>query len=107
MQTAIHRRRVACHFALVTISMSSIFAAAAVAQEAYVPPSQLKKLSVEELVDIDVTSVSKYPEKFSEAAAAVAVLTSEDIDRSGVTSIPEALRLVPGLDVARVDAHTW
>jgi iron complex outermembrane receptor protein len=106
MQTATHRWRVACHFALVTI-VWSISVTAAVAQEAYVPPSQLKKLSVEELVDIDVTSVSKYPEKFSEAAAAVAVLTSEDIDRSGVTSIPEALRLVPGLDVARVDAHTW
>jgi iron complex outermembrane receptor protein len=79
----------------------------AVAQEAYVSPSALKKLSVEELVDIDVTSVSKYPEKFSEAAAAVAVLTSEDIERSGVTNIPDALRLVPGLDVAQVDSHTW
>lgn len=77
------------------------------AQDAYVSPSALKKLSVEELVDVDVTSVSKYPEKFSEAAAAVAVLTSEDIERSGVTNIPDALRLVPGLDVAQVDAHTW
>jgi iron complex outermembrane receptor protein len=77
------------------------------AQDAYVSPSALKKLSVEELVDIDVTSVSKYPEKFSEAAAAVAVLTSEDIERSGVTNIPDALRLVPGLDVGQVDSHTW
>ena len=40
-------------------------------------------------------------------AAAVSVLTHDDIRRSGATSIPEALRLVPGLDVARVDAHTW
>jgi iron complex outermembrane receptor protein len=79
----------------------------AAAQDVYVPPERLKKLTVEELVDIDVTSVSKYPEKYSEAAAAVAVLTSEDIERSGVTSIPEALRLVPGMDVARVDSHTW
>jgi iron complex outermembrane receptor protein len=77
------------------------------AQEAYHPPSELKKLSVEELLDIDVTSVSKYPEKLSAAAAAVAVLTQEDIHTSGFTSIPEALRLVPGLDVARVDSHTW
>jgi iron complex outermembrane receptor protein len=77
------------------------------AQEAYRSPSELKKLSVEELLDVDVTSVSKYPEKLSEAAAAVAVLTQDDIHSSGVTSIPDALRLVPGLDVARVDAHTW
>jgi iron complex outermembrane recepter protein len=77
------------------------------AQEPYRAPSELKKLSVEELLDIDVTSVSKYPEKLSSAAAAVSVLTQEDITRSGVTNIPDALRLVPGLDVAQVDAHTW
>lgn len=58
-------------------------------------------------MDIDITSVSKYPEKLSEAAGAIAVLTQQDIARSGVTNLPEALRLVPGLDVARVDAHTW
>jgi iron complex outermembrane receptor protein len=85
----------------------AIWGANVIAQDAYVSPSTLKKLSVEQLADIDVTSVSKYPEKFSEAAAAVAVLTSEDIERSGVTKIPDALRLVPGLDVAQVDAHTW
>ena len=83
------------------------FSSPLAAQDAYVPPSTLKKLSVEELADIDVTSVSRYPEKVSEAAAAVAVLTSEDIERSGVTTIPDALRLVPGLDVAQVDSHTW
>jgi len=74
---------------------------------AYHPPEELKRLSVEQLLDVDVTSVSKYPEKLSEAAAAVAVLTQDDIASSGATSIPDALRLVPGLDVARADAHTW
>jgi iron complex outermembrane recepter protein len=87
--------------------MAVAFTAPIAAQETYRPPSELKKLSVEELLDIDVTSVSKYPEKLSAAAAAVAVLTQEDIQTSGFTSIPEALRLVPGLDVARVDSHTW
>ncbi|HJT81348.1 MAG TPA: TonB-dependent receptor, partial [Chthoniobacterales bacterium] len=77
------------------------------AQEPYHPPEELKKLSVEQLLDIDVTSVSKYPQKLSAAAAAVAVLTPDDLERSGVTNIPDALRLVPGLDVAQVDAHTW
>ena len=74
---------------------------------AYHPPEELKKLSVEQLLDVDVTSVSKYPEKLSEAAAAVSVLTQSDLESSGVTNIPDALRLVPGLDVAQVDAHTW
>src|SRR5262245_14805684 len=57
------------------------------------PPSMLKKLSVEQLMDIEVTSVSKRPEKLSETASAIQVITQEDIRRSGATSIPEALRL--------------
>jgi len=110
-RNASSRLEPACHHwvprLILPAAAMAIWGANAIAQDAYVSPSTLKKLSVEQLVDIDVTSVSKYPEKFSEAAAAVAVLTSEDIERSGVTKIPDALRLVPGLDVAQVDAHTW
>jgi iron complex outermembrane receptor protein len=51
--------------------------------------------------------VGKKQQKLSEAAAAVYVITQEDIRRSGVTSIPEALRMAPGLDVARIDSSTW
>ena len=58
-------------------------------------------------MNINITSVAKRPQKISEAAAAVFVITQEDIRRSGVTSIPEALRMVPGLEVARVDASKW
>ena len=54
-----------------------------------------------------VTSVSKKEQKLSEAAAAVYVITQNDIRRSGATSIPEALRMVPGLQVARLDANKW
>lgn len=54
-----------------------------------------------------VTSVSKKKQKLSEAAAAVYVITQDDIRRSGATSIPEALRMVPGLQVARLDANKW
>ena len=96
-----------CLGAILLTTTSISFTRSLLAQETYHPPAELKKLSVEELLDIDVTSVSKYPEKLSEAAAAVAVLTQDDIHTSGFTSIPEALRLVPGLDVARVDSHTW
>lgn len=92
---------------LLLITAMAIVVPSLWAQEEYRPPSELKKLSVEQLLDIDVTSVSKYPEKRSAAAAAVTVLTPEDLERSGVTNIPDALRLVPGLDVAQVDAHTW
>ncbi len=67
----------------------------------------LGDLSVEQLLNLTVTSPSRREEKISQAAAAITVLTQEDIRRSGATSIPEALRLVPGLDVARVDSHTW
>src|SRR5688572_16904111 len=65
------------------------------------------EMDLEALMRIEVTSVSKRPEKLSDAAAAIYVITNEDIRRSGVTSIPEALRLAPGLEVARQDSHTW
>jgi iron complex outermembrane receptor protein len=63
--------------------------------------------SLDELMNIKVTSVSKKTEKLSDAASAIFVITQDDIRRSGVTSIPEALRLSPGLEVARQDSHTW
>lgn len=58
-------------------------------------------------MDIDVTSVSRREEPLAQTAAAVTVITSEDIRRSGATSIPELLRLVPGLQVARFNAGGW
>ena len=70
-------------------------------------PLDLTALSIEELMDIEVTSVSKKPEKMAEAAAAVAVVTREDLRRAGATSIPEALRLVPGVQVAPLHWLFW
>jgi iron complex outermembrane receptor protein len=69
--------------------------------------ADLKKLSIEELMDIDVTSVSRRSERLNEAAAAIIVVTQEDIRRSGVTSLPEALRLVNSLHVARQTQRGW
>ena len=68
-------------------------------------PSDLTELSLEALLDLEVTSVARKPQSLSDAAAAVFVLTSDDIRRSGATSIPEALRMVPGLQVARIDSN--
>jgi len=71
------------------------------------PQVDLTDLNLEKLMEIEVTSVSKKTEKIAEAAAAIFVITEEDIHRSGVTSIPEALRLAPGIEAARIDASKW
>ncbi len=64
-------------------------------------------LSLEDLLDIEVTSVSKRPQSIHEAPAAIFVLTNEDLRRQGAGNIAEALRLVPGIHVARIDANKW
>src|SRR5882724_6740217 len=71
------------------------------------PPENLKQVSLEDLGQIEVTTASKEPVKASRTPAAIYVITQEDIRRSGATSIPEALRLAPGVEVARVDSNTW
>jgi iron complex outermembrane receptor protein len=72
------------------------------------PPSpDLSQASLEDLMNIQVTSVSKKEQKLSKTGAAIFVITQEDIRRSGATNIPDLLRLAPGVDVARVDANRW
>ena len=63
--------------------------------------------SIEDLMNIRVTSVSKTEQTLSRAASAVFVITPDAIRRSGATNIPDLLRMVPGLDVARINANTW
>ena len=65
------------------------------------------ELSIEELANIEVTSVSRKPQKLSHAATAIFVITGDEIRRSGVTSIPEALRMAPGIQVARISSNKW
>jgi len=64
-------------------------------------------LSLENLSSIEITSVSRREQKLTEAAGAVYIITSEDIRRSGLNSLPELLRTVPGLDVAQIDGNKW
>jgi iron complex outermembrane receptor protein len=71
------------------------------------PPDEMKKMSLEELMDIQVTLVSKHPEKLSQAASAVQVITQEDIHRSGAANLPDALRLAPNLQVAQLNSREW
>jgi iron complex outermembrane receptor protein len=71
------------------------------------PRGNLKQLSLAELGNVEVTTASKEPEEVWRTPAAVYVLTHEDIQRSGATNIPDVLRLVPGVEVARIDSSTW
>ncbi len=75
--------------------------------QAQQPPPDLTELSVEQLMSVEITSVSKREERLWESAAAVSVITGEDIRRAGVKSIPEALRLVPGVQVAQFGSNRW
>lgn len=70
-------------------------------------PDKLKKLSIEELMNIEVTLASRTPEKLTESASAIQVISHEDIVRSSATNIPEALRLVTNLQVAQLNANAW
>ena len=63
--------------------------------------------SLEDLMNIQVTSVSKKGQKISRTAAAVFVITQEEIRRSGAINIPDLLRLTPGLNVAQINANLW
>ena len=77
---------------------------------AQAPQQQQKDLtdqSLEDLMNIQVTSVSKKEQKLSRTAAAIFVITAEDIRRSGATNIPDLLRMVPGMDVGEINGSTW
>lgn len=75
---------------------------------AQTPPARdLTQFSLEDLLNVQVTSVSKKEQKLAKTGAAIFVITQEDIRRSGASSIPDLLRMVPGVDVARVDHNNW
>ncbi len=88
----------------ITLSLTLACCMPALAGDA---PDDLASLSLEDLMKVEVTSVSRQRQSVAQAPAAITVITSEEIRRSGLTSIPELLRLVPGMDVARLDANKW
>src|SRR5882762_7912119 len=89
---------------VVTVALSC-FVAGANAQT--LATSSLADMSLEELANLEVTSVSRRAERLADAPAALYVITGDDIHRSGVTSLAEALRLAPNLEVARIDARQY
>ncbi len=86
------------------IDLSSITEDATAGEKA---PIDLTSLSVEDLMKVDVTSANKKVQSSTEVPSAIYVLSSEDIHRSGATSVPEALRMVPGVLVQRLDSNKW
>src|SRR5580658_3555408 len=70
-------------------------------------PGDLTEASLETLMNLEVSSPGRKEQKLSQTAGAVYVITQEDIRRSGLSSIPELLRMVPGVQVARIDANSW
>ena len=88
-----------------------VFVCSAHAQGAYTDvqtlAQDLKRLSIEELSQLDITSVSRRAERLSETAAAVSVIRADDLRRSGVANLAEAMRLGDGVDVVRVNPNTW
>src|SRR5450631_3972442 len=97
-----------CRVGLVrAVIFSSLFASMTLGSRAQQSKPDLSDISLDTLANTEITSVSRKAEKLSSAAAAVFVITHEDIRRSGLASIPELLRMVPGLTVAQIDASKW
>jgi iron complex outermembrane recepter protein len=92
-------RTVACELVFLGLALL-----AAPAQEA---APDLTTLKIEDLMNLDVTSASKKEQKISRVPAAIFVITQDDIRRSGAIDIPDVLRMVPGLEVAQINASTW
>ena len=90
--------------AVLWISLVCIQAVRAGAQE---PAGGILDLSLEDLLNVEVTSVSRRAQSLRDAPSAIHVVTAEDIRRIGATSIPEALRIVPGVQVSQLDSSRW
>ena len=87
--------------------LASLFFANTQAETSSFKMDDLTEMSLEELMNIEVTSVAKKPQRHGEVAAALFVISNQDLQRWGVNNIPDALRMVPGLHVARIDANKW
>src|SRR5271154_1307257 len=89
---------------LIALAAGMVIAPPGIAQQ---QPDDLTKKSIEDLMNLEVTSASKKEQKISQVAAAIYVITQEDIRSSGALNIPDLLRMVPGLEVAQINANSW
>ncbi len=101
-------KRVLVSFAgLLAINASPVITQAQQSSQPPVQNADLTSMNIEDLMNIEVTSASKKVESLSHAPAAIFVITGEDIRRGGFSSVPDALRIVPGLYVVQQNAHVW
>ena len=90
------------------LTLAAVLSAPAATLQAQSNSSRdLTQVSLEDLMNVQVTSVSKKEQRLFKTAAAIFVIGQEDIRRSGATNIPDLLRMVPGAHVAQIDAHSW
>jgi iron complex outermembrane receptor protein len=89
-------------FVCLAVAVCALISTPTAAQE-----TDLTKLSLADLLNVEVTSVSRKEQRLSRTAAAVHVISQEDIRRSGARTLPDLLRTVPGFTVARIDANSW
>ena len=99
-------RRLTVAAAALTALSHSCFGAAAEPLR-FAQAQELSRMSLEQLANVEVTSVAKVAQSLSAAPAAIYVITREEILRSGVTSIPEALRLAPNMQVVQISAGSY
>jgi iron complex outermembrane recepter protein len=92
---------------ILSLAVIAVFLGGSVSAQSPQGVPDISRMSIEDLMNLEVTSVSKHTQRVSDSAAAVFVITQEDIRRSGAASIPEALQMVPGLQVARIDENKW
>ncbi|MBN2398544.1 MAG: TonB-dependent receptor [Deltaproteobacteria bacterium] len=108
MSVSTRRNTIIFHAALIASALSFAVGAALCRPASLCAEElDLTRISIEELMSIKVTSVNKREQNLSDSAAAVFVISNEDLRRSGVTSIADALRMVPGMNVARIDSNKW
>ncbi len=96
-----------CHRAVRAIVLVTILFCVALPAWSQQDADDLTGLSIEDLMKIHVTSVSKTEQTLSRTASAVFVISPDEIRRSGATNIPDLLRMVPGMDVSQINANTW
>ena len=106
---SVARFRLWCRDAIVLAAMASAVACygGSTAKIHPIEEQQLKSMSLEQLGNVEVTTASKQPEEVWKTPAAVFVVTSEDIQRSSATTLPELLRMVPGVQVSRMQTDEW
>ena len=102
------RDSIRCRLAVSLAAVCLVLSCGVPAQAASLPSdTDLVSLSLEDLMTLEVTSATRKAQSLADTAAAVFVITNEDIRRSGATSIPEVLRMVPGVTVAQIDSSKW